>query len=101
MLAANLQVSYDVMPRATLQLTVANLVAQCFGGSNVPWAVGGRVGCGYINALAAGNFYNPGDVIQPGFQYPYAPSIGSSLQALGQQSANPIQLFVELKFSKL
>jgi hypothetical protein len=101
LLNVNLQVSYDINPRLTLQLTGANILTSCFGGSNVPWAIGGRIGCGYANALAVGNFYNPGDVIQPGFQFPYAPSIGSALQSLAQQAVNPFQLFVELRINRL
>jgi hypothetical protein len=101
LLNVNLQVAYDINPRMTLQLTGANLFSRCWGGSNVPWMIGGTIGCGYANALAVGNFYNPGDAIQPGFQYPYAPVFGSALQGLSQQAQNPFQLFVELRFNKL
>lgn len=98
---ANLQLSYDFSRNMTLQVTAANIYSQCFGGSNVPWASAGRFGCGYSAALSAGNFYNPGDAIQPGFQYPYAPVYGASLQALSQQAASPFELFVELKLNHL
>ncbi len=98
---ANLQVSYDFSRNVTLQVTAANIYSQCFGGSNVPWASAGRFGCGYTAGLSTGNFYNPGDSIQPGFQYPYVPVFGSSLQALSQQAASPFQLFMELKLNHL
>lgn len=94
---ANLQLSYDVSKHLTLQITAANIYSNCFGGSKVPWNAGGRLNCSYANGLSVGNFYNPGDVIQPGFQYPYAPVFGSALQALAQQASTPFMIFFELK----
>ncbi|HEV3086537.1 MAG TPA: TonB-dependent receptor [Candidatus Elarobacter sp.] len=97
----NLQVSYDINRRFTLQVTAANIYSNCWGGSNVPWAVGGRVGCSYSAGLGAGNFYNPGDAIQPGFKYPYLPVFGASLQSLASQAASPPAVFFELKINHL
>jgi hypothetical protein len=97
----NLQVSYDFSKRFTLQITGANLLSTCFGGSNVPWAIGGRLGCSYAAGTPAGNFYNPGDQVQTGFLYPYAPILAGSLQAVSSASASPPQFFIELKMNHL
>jgi carboxypeptidase family protein/TonB-dependent receptor-like protein len=101
LLVANLQVSYDLSKYVTLQITGANLYANCWGGSNVPWAIGGRIGCSYSAAQSVGNFYNPGDVIQAGNQFPYLPVTAGSLQALATNSAAPPQVYFELKLRKL
>ena len=98
---ANLQISYDLSRRFTLQVTGANLFSTCWGGSNVPWAIGGRLGCSYAAGTPAGNFYNPGDTIQNGFQYPYVPILAGSLQAVSSASASPPQVFIELKLNHL
>jgi hypothetical protein len=101
LLNANLQLSYDLSKRLTLQVTGANLFSTCWGGSNVPWAIGGRLGCSYAAGTPAGNFYNPGDVIQNGYQYPYVPILAGSLQAVSSASASPPEFFIELKMSHL
>ena len=96
-LTANLQVSYDVN-RFTLSMTAANVYSKCWGGSSVPWAIGGSLGCNYSNGLATGNFYNPGDTIQNGFQYPYSPTLAGALQTVATASANPFQLYFNVKY---
>jgi hypothetical protein len=101
LLVGNLQVSYDINRHFTLQITGANLYANCWGGSKVPWAIGGRIGCSYSAAQSVGNFYNPGDVIQQGNVYPYLPVTAGSLQALATNSAAPPQVYFELKIKKL
>ena len=58
----NLQVSYDVSPRVTLQLTAADLWHRCFGGSSEPWtkAYGpSQYNCGYFanNGTTTGSYY--------------------------------------------
>ncbi|HEV3086536.1 MAG TPA: TonB-dependent receptor [Candidatus Elarobacter sp.] len=97
----NLQVAYEINKRFTLQITGANLLATCWGGSNVPWAIGGRVGCSYIAGQSVGNFYNPGDRLQQGFTFPYGPVTAGSLQAVATNSAPPPQIYVELKIRRL
>ncbi|MDB5072198.1 MAG: hypothetical protein JWM87_3309 [Candidatus Eremiobacteraeota bacterium] len=101
LLNGNLQISYDINKRFTLQVTGANLLSTCWGGSNVPWAIGGRLGCSYAAGTPAGNFYNPGDQLQPGFNQPYLPVLAGSLQSLATSSATPPQVYFELKIKKL
>jgi len=97
LLTTNLQVSYDITKRITLQVTGANLYSICWGGSNVPWAIGGRIGCSYAAGQSVGNFYNPGDVIQNGFQFPYAPLFFSATQAFATQALTPTQVYFTVK----
>jgi len=47
---ANLQLSYDVSPKVTLQLTASDLWHTCFGGSSEPWTAFAKpssINCGY------------------------------------------------------
>jgi hypothetical protein len=101
LLNANLQLSYDFNRRFTLQVTGANLFSTCWGGSNVPWNIGGRIGCTYAAGQSVGNFYNPGDVIQNGFRYPYAPVFFSATQSFAGQAPSPAQVYFELKIRHL
>jgi hypothetical protein len=62
-MVANLQASYDVSPKVTLQLTAADLWHTCFGGSSTPWTAANgpsTVNCGYYsNGLYNGaGWYN-------------------------------------------
>jgi outer membrane receptor protein involved in Fe transport len=76
-LQLHLQVTYDLSKRVTLVANLANLVNTCFGGTKVPWSVSGA--CGYNVDEGApvvepyGNFYNPGQVLQPALKTPYFP----------------------------
>ncbi|HLI96761.1 MAG TPA: TonB-dependent receptor [Candidatus Baltobacteraceae bacterium] len=59
----NLQLRYDVSPKVTALVTLANLWHTCFGGSKEPWTTGayapGANVCGYAqNPLYVSNFYN-------------------------------------------
>jgi hypothetical protein len=89
-LVTNLQLAYDISPKLTATVTVANIAHTCFGGSKEPWTAAYAPGpnfCGYsANGLYAGNFYNGtgyNDVAANGFKpYPwqeqsYIPSLGS------------------------
>lgn len=97
LLATNLSVSYEASSKTTLTLTAANIYNRCFGGSNVPWGVG-NLGCAYNQTAPwVGNFYNPGDQIQNGYQYPYTPVLATSLQSVNAQSSQPFQLFLSAK----
>jgi outer membrane receptor protein involved in Fe transport len=78
--ALHLQLSYDVNRRITVVANFANIFTNCWGGSKVPFAIGGA--CGYssqasgsINSI--GNAYNPGNTVQPAARYPYWPIFGS------------------------
>ena len=74
LLAMDAQVSYDLTPRTTARLTLANIMQSCFGGSVEPWT-SGRTPCGYDvvqgHIPPVGNIYNPGNPIQRLVQYPY------------------------------
>jgi len=58
----NLQASYDVSPRVTLQLTATDIWHTCFGGSSTPWSKAfppGQSWCGYgQDFFYTSNFYN-------------------------------------------
>jgi hypothetical protein len=85
-----MSVSYDITPRITGKVIVANLLNRCFGGSNEPWTRAyppSSVFCGYIanTFYNGGNFFNgtsPSDVAangvpeNPYFAQPFVPSYG-------------------------
>src|SRR6202035_1808608 len=89
-ISGNISLSYDVTNRATLRVDFVNVVAKCFGGSNVPWKVSGAAGCVYGGGTYVSNFYNPGDKLQAGFDQPYAPVFGSVFQSTTGGQANPL-----------
>lgn len=96
-MTANLQLSYDVSPKVTITATMVNVYTRCWGGSNVPWSLGaGTVGCWYSNGALGydGNFYNPGNAIQPAVRYPYGPTFGNVFQQAYGGQANPFNLFL-------
>ena len=68
-------ISYAATPRVSYQLNLANIVNYCSGGSKEPWTLNDNHWCLYSNSSGffppVGNFYNPGDTIQPQFKYPY------------------------------
>ena len=96
-LTANLQVDYDVTPRVTLSVVTTNLLDSCFGGTQVPWGQGSRIGCWYTPLNYVGNFYNPGSPFQGTNGYPYGPSFGTVFQSVYGAQSNPINLFVTAK----
>jgi Carboxypeptidase regulatory-like domain/TonB-dependent Receptor Plug Domain len=95
-LSVNLSTSYDFSKQVTARLDFVNVVATCFGGSNVPWKIGGRAGCDYTGYRTVGNFYNPGDVIQTRVAYPYGPNFGNVFQSTTGGQANPFQVYATL-----
>ncbi|BDE05481.1 hypothetical protein WPS_07570 [Vulcanimicrobium alpinum] len=95
-LGVNLTVSYDLNKQSTLRVDFVNVVAQCFGGTPVPWNPGGRAGCNFGGGTYGSNFYNPGDTLQPGFNYPYAPTFGNVFQSVTGAQANPFELYATL-----
>jgi hypothetical protein len=78
-LLAHLRIGYELSPRASVTLTLANLIQTCFGGQNTAFTYfqGNNV-CSYGNLTNAvppvGNAYNPGANIQPFLKYPYMPA---------------------------
>jgi hypothetical protein len=86
----NMQLSYDVNPRVTAVVTLANIFDTCSGGTSAPWrnvaGVASNKVCGWgylaVNGVGAevnpvGNVFNPGATVQPWVQYPYSPIFGS------------------------
>ena len=81
-LLAHLRVSYDISPKATLTLTLANLVNTCFGGQQTAFTYYWSRGvCSYGNlqnfVSTVGNLYNPGDNVQTFLKYPYEPDFAT------------------------
>lgn len=92
----HMQFTYQASPKATLVLTLANIIDTCWGGSQEPWTkvpgVSANKVCNYgavaYGTLApVGNVYNPGATIQPEFANPYMPYFGSL----------PFNAFLDLK----
>ncbi len=92
-LAGNISLSYDVSKNMTFRVDFVNVVATCWGGSNVAWRQSGRFGCDYSGGQYVSNFYNPGDAIQPLVQFPYAPNLGNVFQSTTAGQANPFQAY--------
>jgi hypothetical protein len=98
-LTLNMQVSYDVNPHIKLTATAANLYNTCFGGTQVPWAAGNKLGCWYTSsATYAGNFYNPGNLLQPQVVNPYIFATGNTFQQIYGGQVNPVNLYFEAEF---
>ncbi len=95
-LSMNLSASYELSKHITARLDFVNVVSKCFGGSNVPWKVGGAAGCDYTRSAYVGNFYNPGDVIQSRVSVPYGPVFSNVFQSTSAGQANPFQVFGSL-----
>ncbi len=102
-----LQIRYDISPRITANLTVTNLVNQCFGGSSEPWTQQfppNRNVCGYYtNSFYISNFYNgtgPNDTVangvplNPYYKTPFVPAYGD---ASSFNYPLPLQFFVQLQ----
>lgn len=93
----NLSFSYDLSPKITAHLDLVNLIAKCWGGSNVPWRISGNAGCNYgVGGFYSSNFYNPGDQIDQIAKYPYNPNFGSTFQSTSGGQANPFQFFFSM-----
>ncbi|HXM19281.1 MAG TPA: TonB-dependent receptor [Candidatus Tumulicola sp.] len=75
-------ISYDATSRVSYQLNLANVINTCFGGSKQAWVNNDRHWCSYGvisgNVPSVGNFYNPGNVLQPLVKYPYLPNVATS-----------------------
>ncbi len=102
-----LQLTYDISPRLTANLTIANLVNTCFGGSSEPWTKAyppSNAVCGYgYNKFYISNYYNgssPSDIAANGvslnkyFTVPFSPAYGDV------NSANlplPLQFYFQVQ----
>ncbi len=82
-LLGHLRIGYELSPRATVTVTLANLLQTCFGGQSTAFTYfqGNNV-CSYGNLVGGpstppvGNAYNPGANVQTFLRYPYQPSFG-------------------------
>ncbi|MBV8601935.1 MAG: hypothetical protein JO359_10270 [Candidatus Eremiobacteraeota bacterium] len=97
-LTFNFAIGYQASKNIKLNLLAVNVYGTCFGGTNVPWSAGPKLGCWYgaQSGFSGTNFYNPGNTFQGGnLQYPYNPVLG---QIAGQQAygsaINPMQLYL-------
>lgn len=100
-LLMHLRVSYDVSPKATLTLTLANIIDTCFGGQQTAFTyyMNSRV-CSYGNLASfvapVGNLYNPRDNVQTFLRYPYEPNFGT-YNDLSSSLAMPFSAFLSLQ----
>lgn len=101
-LLGHLRISYDLTPRITATVTMANLLNTCFGGqhtaftyywSNQVCSYGAVMG-GYVPPV--GNEYNPGDNVQTALKYPYMPVFGT-YNDLSSSELNPFSIYFDLK----
>ncbi len=83
-LLGHLRIAYDVSPKISLTLTLANLLQTCFGGQTTGFTYMQSSGvCLYTNlnggpnSPPVGNAYNPHDNIQTFLRYPYEPYFGT------------------------
>ena len=102
-LALSMQMAYQASSKVTLRLTAANLMVRCFGGSSEPWTqdvpYSGSSACWYGTPFGyVGNFYNPGNQIQPLVAHAYSPVFGNVFQEAYGGQANPFQLFLTAEF---
>src|SRR5579872_2799993 len=86
-----MQLSYDINPKVTANISVANLVNRCFGGSSEPWTKAyppDKNVCGYFsNSLYVSNFHQGasandtttnGVPLNPYFAHSFVPAYGDA-----------------------
>ncbi|MBV8149866.1 MAG: hypothetical protein JO092_12290, partial [Candidatus Eremiobacteraeota bacterium] len=83
-LLGHLRIGYDISPRLSLTITLANLLQTCFGGQTTGFTYLQTSNvCSYTNLVGgpstppAGNAYNPRDNVQTFLKYPYEPYFGT------------------------
>ncbi len=83
-LLAHLQIGYELSPRVSLSVTLANLLQTCFGGQHTAFTYyWSNQTCLYTNLIGGpttppvGNAYNPGTNVQTFLRYPYEPYFGT------------------------
>lgn len=101
-LMAHLQLSYDLSPKVSLTLTLANLLSTCFGGQNTPFTYyWSRAVCQYGGLAQAlppvGNVYNPHDNVQTFQRYPYEPGFGT-YNDLNDSTVAPFAAYFGVRF---
>jgi hypothetical protein len=82
-LLGHLQIAYEVSPRVSLSVTLANLLQTCFGGQHTAFTYyWSNSTCLYTDLVGGpssppvGNAYNPGANVQTFLRYPYEPYFG-------------------------
>jgi len=102
-LVMHLRLSYDVSPRVSLTLTLANLLQTCFGGQQTAFTYySGNNVCLYGNLVGGpnsppvGNAYNPGANVQTFLKYPYEPYFGT-YNDLSSSLGQPFTAFLSMK----
>ena len=83
-LLGHLQLQYQLSPRVTASVTLANLLQTCFGGQHTAFTYfWSNSTCLYTNLIGGpstppvGNAYNPGANVQTFLRYPYEPYFGT------------------------
>jgi hypothetical protein len=83
-LLGHLQLSYQLTPRVSASVTLANLLQSCFGGQHTAFTYfWNSQTCIYTNLAGGpstppvGNAYNPGANVQTFLRYPYEPYFGT------------------------
>ena len=99
-LQLHLQVAYDITPRVSLVVNLANILNECFGGSKAGFTVPGAC---YYSVVASGgggdigNLYNPGNAIQPYVNTPYEPFVGSASSGSTGALKVPFSVYVSAR----
>lgn len=102
-LLGHLQIGYDLSPRVSLSLTLANLLQTCFGGQHTPFTYyWSNQTCLYTNLIGGpttppvGNAYNPGANVQTFLRYPYEPYFGTYNDQTNSQNS-PFNAYFSVK----
>ena len=105
-LALNANLSYEVSSRVTVNVALANIVSNCFGGQQTKFTYywGSKVcdygGIAYVDpsyyVQPVGNVYNPADKVQKYLQYPYEPEFGPN-NIDGNSTIQPFSAYVTVQ----
>ncbi len=102
-LLGHLRIGYEVSPRVSISVTLANLLQTCFGGQQTKFTYFWNNGvCVYGNLVGGpstppvGNAYNPGANVQPFLRYPYEPYFGA-YNDLSSSLNQPFNAYVTVK----
>lgn len=102
-LLGHLRINYDLTPRMSVTLTLANLIQTCFGGQTTRFTyLQGNNVCLYTNLVGGpssppvGNAYNPRDNVQTFLRYPYQPYFGT-YNDLSSSLTQPFNAYLSFK----
>ncbi len=102
-LLGHLQIGYELTPRVSVSITLANLLQTCFGGQHTPFTYyWSNQTCSYTNLIGGpytppvGNAYNPGANVQTFLRYPYEPYFGTYNDQTSSLS-EPFNAYVSVK----